>query len=99
MSAVSSASGVVMPTLIPTIPGIVSSMGGTVDPILLLTGIVVGSHTVTASPLSTLGAMTLGSANSYTDKNRFFLQLLLIAIAALLLSAGLAYLGFYTLFH
>lgn len=99
MSAVSSASGVVMPTLIPTIPGIVSSMGGTVDPILLLTGIVVGSHVVTASPLSTLGAMTLGSANSYTDKNRFFLQLLLIAIAALLLSAGLAYLGFYTLFH
>jgi MFS family permease len=47
MSAVSSASGVVMPTLIPTVPGIVQHMGGSVSASSLVSAIVVGAHVVT----------------------------------------------------
>lgn len=99
MSSVSSASGVVMPTLIPTIPGIVANMGGDIDPSVLLMGIIIGSHIVTASPLSTLGAMTLASSNEYTDKNKMFNQLLIIGFGGMVVVGILAYLGFYNLFN
>lgn len=67
MSAVSSASGVVLPTLIPTIPKISMEIGGTISEIALISAICVGAHTVTFSPLSTLGAIALSSS---TEENR-----------------------------
>lgn len=98
MSAVSSASGVVMPTLIPTIPGMVEAMGGAVSNSALLSAIVVGAHLTTISPMSTLGAMTLGATNEGTNKEKFFTTLLIGAIFAAVFGAiiggvGLFYLG------
>jgi len=77
MSSVSSASGVVMPTLIPAVPDIVQHMGGTVSASSLVSAIVVGAHVVTPSPLSTLGALAVASATDRTNKSKFFTQLLI----------------------
>lgn len=98
MSAVSSASGVVMPTLIPTIGGMVQEAGGAVSATALLSAIVIGSHAVTCSPLSTLGAMSLAAANEDTNKQKMFAQLMIVGfgsiiIAAILGAVGLFYLG------
>lgn len=96
MSAVSSASGVVMPTLIPTIPNIVSEIGG--SPYAMMAGLIVGAHMVTFSPLSTLGALTLASATDRTDKQKLFTQLLIVGLASVLLAGIFGFLGLYNLF-
>ena len=93
MSAVSSASGVVMPTLIPTIPNIVSEIGG--SPYALMAGLVVGAHMVTFSPLSTLGALTLESATDRTDKQKLFTQLIIVGLASVLIAGIYGFLGLY----
>ena len=95
MSAVSSASGVVMPTLIPTVPGIVENMNGTVSASSLISAIVVGAHVVTVSPLSTLGALAVTAATSRTDKTKFFTQLLIIGALGVPLAFVLGLLGVY----
>lgn len=95
MSLVSSASGVVMPTLIPTVPNIVAQVG--VSPYALIAGIVVGAHMVTFSPLSTLGALTLASATEKSDKQKLFVQLLTIGISAVIFAGLLGVLGLYDL--
>lgn len=98
MSSVSSASGVVMPTLIPTIPGIIEQMGGTLSATALLSAIVIGAHCVTLSPLSTLGAMSLASANEETNKETMFTQLMILGFSAIPLCALFAFLGLYNIF-
>ena len=95
MSSVSSASGVVMPTLIPTIGNLVEELGGAVSSTELLASIVVGSHAVTASPMSTLGALCLASANEHTNKQKMFTQLLVIGFGSVLLSAVLGGIGLF----
>lgn len=91
MSAVSSASGVVMPTLIPTVPGLVESLG--VDGLSLITGVVLGAHFVTNSPLSTLGALAMASADENIDKAKFFNQLLALGFGGVLFGALLVFIG------
>ena len=59
MSWFSSTSGVVMPTLIPTIPHIVGQLGNAVSPLELATAITMISNTAGISPLSTGGALAL----------------------------------------
>lgn len=95
MSAVSSASGVVMPTLIPTVPGIVENMNGSVSPSSLISAIVVGAHVVTVSPLSTLGALAVSSATSRTNKSKFFTQLLIVGALGIPFAFILGLLGVY----
>lgn len=87
LSAVSSASGVVLPTLIPTVNSVAAGFNG-MAPLLLVAGIVIGSHVVTISPLSTIGALGLSAANAETDKNKLFGNQLVCAI----LSLGVAFL-------
>lgn len=91
MSAVSSASGVVMPTLIPTVPGLVESLG--VAGPTLITGIVLGAHMVTNSPLSTLGALAMASADESIDHEKFFAQLLILGFGGVLFGALLIFIG------
>lgn len=96
MSTVSSASGVVMPTLIPTSAGIAQNMG-TVSTASIVAAIVVGSHAVTYSPFSTLGALSLAAAGEKADKSKLFLQLIMLEIANVAFAALLGFLGFYAL--
>lgn len=91
LSIVSSASGVVMPTLIPTVPELVARIGG--DPVHLISAIIIGAHVVTNSPFSTLGALAVSSAGDHVDKDKFFKNLLLFALAGLAYAALIVYLG------
>ena len=90
MSIFSSASGVVMPTLIPTIPQLVARVGG--DPAIVISAVIMGAHVVTNSPLSTLGALAVASAYK-GDKERLFRNLLFLAVAGLLYAATIVYIG------
>ncbi len=92
MSAVSSASGVVMPTLIPTI-GTLSESLGNVSTTALLAAIVVGAHAVTASPLSTLGALSMAASNEKTNKQKMFTQLMIIGFGSIVFAAVIGALG------
>jgi Na+/H+ antiporter NhaD/arsenite permease-like protein len=95
MSSVSSASGVVMPTLIPTVNGIVEQMGGTVTASSLISAIVVGAHVVTYSPLSTLGALAMASSTDRVDKEKFFAKLLALGFGSILFAALLGFIGLF----
>lgn len=91
MSLVSSASGVVLPTLIPTVPGLVSETGG--DSTRIISAIVMGAHMVTNSPISTLGALAVASAPFGVNRERLFRQLFLVGIAGIFFAAVIVYLG------
>lgn len=98
MSAVSSATGVVMPTLIPTAPEIAAQMGGTVSVASIVSSIVIGANIVPISPLSTMGGIAMTCSNEGTDKSKLFNSFLLSAILAVVGCALLALTGFYKLF-
>lgn len=98
MSSVSSASGVVMPTLIPTIPGIVEGLNRTTTPEILTAAVIVGAHSVTYSPLSTMGAIGMSAASANCNKQKLFGQLMLVAFVSLIFTSTLFYLGIYNKF-
>jgi len=98
MSTVSSASGVVMPTLIPTIPRIVEGLGGATNAQILTAGVIVGSHSVTYSPLSTMGAIGMSAASEKCNKQELFTKLMLVAFVSLILTSTLFYMGVYNVF-
>jgi Na+/H+ antiporter NhaD/arsenite permease-like protein len=75
ISVYSSSSGVVLPTFLPTIPGLVQKLGGG-NPLMIAYSINVGSHLVDVSPLSTLGALCLAVAAPHEDRTALFRKLL-----------------------
>ncbi|MBB6217710.1 Na+/H+ antiporter NhaD/arsenite permease-like protein [Anaerosolibacter carboniphilus] len=93
MSAVSSASGVVMPTLIPTVPGLIEKLGAQVTPTALVSAIILGAHVVTNSPLSTLGALAMASAGDEVDRGKLFRELLVLGFGGILFGALIVFLG------
>ncbi len=90
LSIVSSASGVVMPTLIPAVPGIVSEIGG--DPVRIISAIIMGAHVVTNSPISTLGALAV-AAVAAAERDRLFKNLFIFALLGLVYAAIIVYIG------
>ncbi len=98
MSAVSSATGVVMPTLIPTAPEIAMQMGGTVAVEAIVSSVVIGANIVPISPLSTMGGIAMACSNEDTDKDKLFRDLLITAVLAVIGCGLLALTGFYNLF-
>jgi Na+/H+ antiporter NhaD/arsenite permease-like protein len=91
LSIVSSASGVVMPTLIPTVPRIVEDTGG--NPTQIVAAIIMGAHVVTNSPISTLGALAVAAAGPEIDKDRLFRNMLLVGVLGLGYAALIAFTG------
>ena len=63
MSWFSSASGVVMPTLIPTVPGLVENLPG-VSALSLTVSLCIGAHLAALSPLSSCGGLMLAAYSS-----------------------------------
>ncbi len=101
MSWVSSASGVVMPTLIPTVPELAVSAG--VNPIALVTGICIGANVAAFSPLSSCGGLMLSAYSTSklaTDKGRdkLFSQLFLLSACSILFTAFIALFGCFNWF-
>ena len=99
MSWVSSASGVVMPTLIPTVPGIAATMQGA-NVLEIVVGLCIGAHLAALSPLSSCGGLMLSAYSSSEgvtakDRNRVFAQLFIMSAAGVAFSGLLALLGLY----
>ena len=99
MSWFSSASGVVMPTLIPTVPGITETLAG-VNALEVTVGLCIGAHMAALSPLSSCGGLMLSAYSSSEgvtekDKNRTFVQLFIMSASGLVFAAVLALLGLY----
>lgn len=99
MSWVSSASGVVMPTLIPTTQDIAASMPGT-SALELVNSISIGANIAALSPLSTCGALMLAAYSSspqadVKSKNQMFVRLFLLSACGVALSSVLALIGLY----
>lgn len=99
MSWFSSASGVVMPTLIPTVPGIAASLTG-VSAMELTVGLCIGAHLAALSPLSSCGGLSLAAYSSsegvtVKDRNRVFAQLFALSACGVLFAGLLAFTGLY----
>ncbi len=75
ISTYSSTSGVVYPTFLPTIPALVTRLGGG-DPLQIALSINVGAALVDVSPLSTLGALCIAALPEGMDATRLFRSLL-----------------------
>ena len=80
ISIYSSTSGVVLPAFLPTVPGLVRTLGGG-DPLAVALSINVGSSLVDVSPLSTLGALCLAAVPDSSAARPLFRSLLLWGIA------------------
>lgn len=102
MSWFSSTSGVVMPTLIPTIPEVLGKLGVT-GPRLELemaTAITMISNTAGISPLSTGGALALAAYSSAAratppQQHRLFIKMFAISALGVVILSTLAYFGLY----
>lgn len=91
ISLYSSTSGVVLPAFLPTVPGLVSQLGGG-DPVALSLSINVGSSLVDVSPLSTLGALCIAAAPASVNARVLFRQLLAWGLSMTLVAGALCYL-------
>ena len=86
ISAVSSASGVVVPTLFPIIPALAASYN--IAPWVLSLAVCVGSTATGIMPFSTVGATFLGLSTPEDNKDNYLFNHLIIA-SGILLAVGL----------
>jgi len=86
ISSWSSTSGVVLPTFLPTVPGLVQKVGGG-DPLAVALSINVGSAMVDVSPLSTLGALCVATVADPAEARTLFRQLLLWGLSMSVIGA------------
>ena len=96
----SSTSGVVMPTLIPTIPYINAQMGNVLNPVELATAITMISNTGGISPLSTGGALALAAYTSAAgstpeDQQKLFMTMFGFSSLGIVVLSTLAYFGLF----
>lgn len=99
MSWFSSASGVVMPTLIPTIPGLTQTLAGA-NATEIAVGLCIGAHMAALSPLSSCGGLMLSAYSSsegvtVEERNRVFVKLFIMSATGVLFAAALALVGLY----
>ena len=99
LSFFSSTTGVVMPTLIPTVPSIIDSFGGAFGFVELTSIIISSSFAAAFSPASTGGGLILAAYMSASgageEQNKLFGQLLMIAVGCVVFNMILSYVGVY----
>ncbi len=93
VSVYSSTSGVVLPAFLPSVPGLVSKLGGG-DPLAIASSILIGGHLVDVSPLSTIGALCIASAPITGDRRFLFNQVLAWGLSMSVVGAVGCYLAF-----
>lgn len=98
MGAVSSGTGVVMPTLIPLATELAGQSSGAMSAMALTIGVIVGTNGVVISPLSTVGGICVACAPEGVDRDRLYNQLLLAAVCFILLNTVAAYFGLFRFF-
>ena len=96
MGAVSSGTGVVMPTLLP----LASDLSKTLDisSLSLAIGVIIGTNGVVISPLSTVGGICVGCAPKSVDKDKLYNQLLFAAVCFIFMSVVLSFIGVFKIF-
>jgi Na+/H+ antiporter NhaD/arsenite permease-like protein len=93
ISVYSSTSGVVLPTFLPGVPGLVEKLGGG-DPLAIASSILVGGHLVDVSPLSTIGALCVAGAGASEDRRLLFNRVLAWGLAMSVVGAVICQLAF-----
>lgn len=98
MSWFSSANGVVLPTLIPTIQGIVDTLGGNIEVVTLVTAITAGATVAGISPLSTGGSLTLAAYSqereiSAKEQQKLFAQLFTLSVVQVIIVSVISLIG------
>ncbi len=93
ISIYSSTSGVVLPAMLPTVPGLVEQLGGG-DALAIASSMNVGGHLVDVSPLSTLGALCMAAAAVGTDTRQLFNQLMAWGLSMTVVGGIVCYLMF-----
>lgn len=105
MSWFSSTSGVVMPTLIPTVAPLLASMGTTsITATAMVTAITATAHTAGVSPISSGGSMGFASYCSQTgcgeeEERKLFASLFGVAILGVIFCAAFAFVGGFSVFR
>jgi hypothetical protein len=102
MSWFSSTSGVVMPTLIPTVTDVAANVGG-VSAVALISAITNTASAAGMSPISTGGSMGLSAYSQIAnpteeERSKLFIELFLVSIGGVVTIALLGMTGIYTLF-
>jgi di/tricarboxylate transporter len=93
ISIYSSTAGVVLPAFLPTVPGIISKLGGG-DALAIASSMIVGAHLVDVSPLSTTGALCIAAAPAGADVPQLFRRMLAWGMSMAPIAAVLCYLVF-----
>lgn len=96
MGAVSSGTGVVMPTLIPLAADLSGTLG--ISAMTLVIGVIVGTNGVVISPLSTVGGICVACAPESVNKDKLYNQLLLSAVMFIAFSVVASFLGAFGVF-
>jgi di/tricarboxylate transporter len=86
ISTYSSTSGVVLPTFLPTVPRLVTEVGGG-DPLTVALSINVGASIVDVSPLSTLGALSIAAVVDPRQSQDLFRQLMIWGLSMTVVGA------------
>jgi di/tricarboxylate transporter len=86
ISSWSSTTGVVLPTFLPAVPGLVAKVGGG-DLLAVALSINVGGSLVDVSPLSTLGALCVAAVADATEARVLFRQLLIWGLSMSIVGA------------
>ncbi|MCE5195548.1 MAG: hypothetical protein LLG09_00140 [Negativicutes bacterium] len=94
MTFFASASGVVMPTLIRTLPGLLAGLPG-ISAAAMAAAITAGGHLITTGPFTTLGALASASLTPQQDRQDFLKQQMLTALGSVVFS----FLFFFLLFR
>ena len=93
ISIYSSTSGVVLPAMLPTVPGLVEQLGN-VSPLAIASAMNVGGHLVDVSALSTIGALCMAAAPAGEDTRLLFNKLMAWGLSMTVVGAGVCYLLF-----
>ena len=96
MGAVSSGTGVVMPTLIPLAADLSGKLG--ISALTMVIGVIVGTNGVVISPLSTVGGICVACAPDSSNKDKLYNQLLLAAVTFIAFSTIASALGLFGIF-
>jgi di/tricarboxylate transporter len=86
ISTYSSTMAVVLPTFLPTVPGVIENLGGG-DPLALSLSINVGASLVDVSPLSTLGALCVAAVPDGPPAKKLFKQLMIWGLSMTVVGA------------
>ena len=93
MSLVLSSSMVVMPTLIPALPAMMSEIAHSPSHTFLVAAVIIGAHSVAYSPFSTMGAIAIASSSE--NEHKLFTKLLALAAVMFVITSTFFLLGFY----